>query len=524
MDNSAIRCFRTGIRIEFGPVSITHDVIVIGGSFSGASTALLLKREAPDLRVALVERSMEFDRKVGEATTEVSGNFLTKRLGLASHLAQHHITKQGLRFWFANDKSDDFARCGEIGAFYQVRMPSFQVDRQVLDQHVLDLAVAAGAELLRPAKVASVDFKDGISIVHLESAGKPIVLRARWVVDASGRAAFLARKFSTLTPLPGHPTNSVWARFRGVKDLDGFELRSRYPEYARACQASRTAATNHLTGYGWWCWIIPLKGGDTSVGIVYDERLFTLPPGESLGSRLRDHVLKHPVGKELFGSAEVVPGDVKAYSSLPYFSTEIAGPGWQIVGDAAGFLDPLYSAGLDFCSWTVSAAVNRILMERTGGNSDYPDLNARFLRSYHAWFQALIKDKYHYLGDADLMRAAFIMDIGWFYFGPVRELCICPKGGFERFPFDGPIDGAVAKFMALANRRLKSIAQRRRACGTYGANNLDHRAMVAGFEPTPKVLRTVLQGVRLWLRAEWNNLFLRPQPDVAKNPVPATVM
>lgn len=502
---------------------MTHDVIVIGGSFSGASSALLLKRAAPDLRIALVERSGEFDRKVGEATTEVSGNFLTKRLGLTGHLTHHHITKQGLRFWFANEKSDDFGRCGEIGAFYQVRMPSFQVDRQVLDQHILDLAIAAGAELFRPAKLASVGFENGVSVVRVESAGKSIDLRARWVVDASGRAAFLARKFSCLEPLPEHPTNSVWARFRGVGDLDGFELRSRHPEYARACQASRTAATNHLTGYGWWCWIIPLKGGDTSVGIVYDERLFSLPPGESLGSRLRDHVLAHPVGRELFAKAEVVPGDVKAYSSLPYFSREIAGPGWQIVGDAAGFLDPLYSAGLDFCSWTVSAAVRRILMEHAGEKADYSDINARFLRSYNAWFQALLKDKYYYLGDADLMQAAFIMDIGWFYFGPVRELCICPKGGFERFPFDGPIDGAVAQFMAFANRRLKIIAQHRLACGTYGENNLDHRMMVKGFEPTPKVLRTVFQGVRLWLRAEWKNLFLRPRPDIAKNPVPATV-
>lgn len=503
---------------------MTHDVVVIGGSFSGAATALLLKREIPDLRVAIVERSEKFDRKVGEATTEVSGNFLTKRLGLTGHLMHHHITKQGLRFWFTNEKSADFGRCGEIGSFYQVRMPSYQVDRQVLDQHILDLAVEAGAELFRPAKVTSMESSSGISTVRVEAAGKPFEFRARWIVDASGRAAFLARKFATLNPLPEHPTNSVWARFRGVKDLDGFELRSRFPEYARACQTSRTAATNHLTGYGWWCWIIPLKGGDTSVGIVYDERLFTLPPGESLGARLHAHVLAHPIGRELFEEAKVVEGDVKAYSSLPYFSSQVAGPGWQIVGDAAAFLDPLYSAGLDFCSWTVSAAVNRILTENSGGKADYSDLNARFLRSYHSWFHALLKDKYHYLGDADLMQAAFIMDIGWFYFGPVRELCICPKGGFERFPFDGPVDGAVAKFMAFANRRLKAIAQKRRACGTYGANNLDHRMMIKGFEPTPKVLRAIFQGIRLWLRAEWNCLFLRTPPDVAKHPVPATVI
>ncbi len=49
-----------------------------------------------------------------------------------------------------------------------------------------------------------------------------------------------------------------------------------------------------------------------------------------------------------------IEGDVKAYSSLPYQVDKIAGPGWQIVGDAAGFMDPLYSQGLDYCAWTVS--------------------------------------------------------------------------------------------------------------------------------------------------------------------------
>jgi len=490
-----------------------YDVIVVGGSFSGAATALLLRREAPALSVAIIERSEDFDRKVGEATTEVSGGFLTKRLGLTHHLAHHHITKQGLRFWFsAGDAVLDgnkpagetpFERCSELGTFYQVRMPSYQVDRQVLDQHILDLAVDAGATLVRPAKVGAVETSADRQTLAVEADGETRTLTARWIVDASGRAALLARKNNLLAPLPEHPTNSVWARFRGVGDLDGASLRGRHPEFARACQASRSAATNHLVGYGWWCWIIPLKGGDTSVGIVYDQRLFTLPPGESLAARLHSHLLGHPVGKELFSSATVVAGDVKAYSALPYFSREIAGPGWQIVGDAAGFQDPLYSAGLDFCSYTVSAAVRRIISEHRGEPCDYADLNSRFLRSYHTWFQALYKDKYHYLAEADLMHAAFLMDIGWFYFGPVRELLICPKGGFERFPFDGPVDGLVGKFMAFANRRLTTIALKRRARGTSGTKNLDHRMIVKGFEPTPKVLGQVWLGIKIWLRAEW---------------------
>ena len=73
------------------------DVAVIGGAFSGAATALRLRRDAPELSVAIIERSAHFDRKVGEATTEVSGCFLTKRLALTHHLCHHHVVKNGLR-------------------------------------------------------------------------------------------------------------------------------------------------------------------------------------------------------------------------------------------------------------------------------------------------------------------------------------------------------------------------------------------------------------------------------------------
>ena len=128
-----------------GGMQENYDVAVIGGAFSGAATALLLRREAPGLRVVVIERSAHFDRKVGEATTEVSGCFLTKRLALTHHLCHHHVVKNGLRFWFSRGPEDDFDRCSEIGAFYQVRLPSYQVDREVLDEHVLAMAKDAGA-------------------------------------------------------------------------------------------------------------------------------------------------------------------------------------------------------------------------------------------------------------------------------------------------------------------------------------------------------------------------------------------
>ena len=498
--------------------STTCDVVVIGGAFSGAATALLLRRDVPDLRVIVIERSVRFDRKVGEATTEVSGCFLTKRLALSHHLCHQHVVKNGLRFWFSKNSDDEFERCGELGAFYQVRLPSFQVDREILDEHVLAEAVAEGVELIRPAKVSALEISDGKSRVTVDTAEGRREISARWVVDASGRAAVLARKFGTLQNLQEHPTNAVWARFRNVKDWDGYEMLNRFPEYAKSCQVSRASATNHLTGYGWWCWIIPLKGGDYSAGLVYDSRLFTLPAGEKLGERLKAHLLTSPIGREIFENAEVIEGDVKAYSSLPYQVEKVAGPGWQIVGDAAGFMDPLYSQGLDYCSWTVSAAVDRIVGESKGEKPCLDTLNARYATSYRAWFESLYKDKYYYLGDKELMTAAFLMDLGLFFYGPVQTLVKNVRAGFAEFPFEGAVDGAIVrKIMTFYNRRLVVLAQKKMAAGTYGAMNLDSRMLVKGFEPNGNAWKPIRQGIKIWLKAELRNLF----SGAKKAPTPA---
>lgn len=499
-------------------VNELYDVVVVGGAFSGASTALLLRRERPQLRILIVERSEHFDRKVGEATTEISGCFLTKRLAMNHHLNHHHVPKHGLRFWFSQSADDSFGDCGELGGFYQTRLPTFQVDREVLDEYLLAEAVAAGAELLRPARVKDIELGEKHQTLHLETVTGEHVVSAKFLVDASGRAGVLSRKLDLRRSLPAHPTRSIWARFRGVKDWDGYELKSRFPGYANSCQVSRATATNHLTGYGWWCWIIPLKGGDYSAGIVFDERLYTPPAGATPGDRLKAHLLSDPVGREIFGQAEIVEGDVKSYAPLPYYVDQVAGRGWQIVGDAAGFLDPLYSAGLDYCSWTVTSAVNRIEAEMDGSPVDVPMINKHWLMSYHGWFNALYRDKYYYLGDKELMTAAMFMDLGLFFFGPVRSVVYCLKYGFGHLPFTGPMDSFVCKLMAFYNRRLAHIARKRHAAGVYGSENLRSRTLIAGFAPTPEVLKIVWRGVKVWLRAELRSARL---PAVAEKEIPA---
>ncbi|MFM8363968.1 MAG: NAD(P)/FAD-dependent oxidoreductase, partial [Verrucomicrobiota bacterium] len=193
-----------------------HDVIVIGGALSGAAAAFLLKRQHTDLRVLVVEKSPEFKRRVGEATTEVSSYFLTRVLGLANFLACTQISKNGLRFWFYREGEGSLGDCSELGGRQLSTIPAYLIDRSELDEEVLRRAVAAGVELMRPAQVLSVSLNEGeMQEVVVRAEGVEKKLRARWVVDASGVKAELARANGWLKANTEHPTLAVWSRWRG---------------------------------------------------------------------------------------------------------------------------------------------------------------------------------------------------------------------------------------------------------------------------------------------------------------------
>jgi len=157
-----------------------YDVAVVGGAFSGSATALLLKREHPELRVVLIEKKTAFDRKVGESAIELAAWFMTRKLGLDRHLATKHLPKYGQRYWFKNEQVRTLADASELGNFYQSLLPSYHVDRAVLDEHVHAMAAREGVEILRPARVVDVTLNAGaVSRLTVESDAGPSTLTAR---------------------------------------------------------------------------------------------------------------------------------------------------------------------------------------------------------------------------------------------------------------------------------------------------------------------------------------------------------
>ena len=504
------------------------DVAVIGGALSGAAGALMLKRRDPSLRVVVIEKSNAFKRRVGEATVEVSGYFLCRVLGLTRFLTQTQMAKNGLRFWFSNAECRDLGACSEVGGKYLSTVPSFLVDRAVLDEEVLRLAAEEGADVRRPASVQSVELESGgMQQLRVREGEDSYTLRARWVIDASGIKCVLSRANGWWRRHEQHPTLSAWSRWRGAGDWDSEKLTGLHPGLDKGYVGIRGTATNHLVGDGWWAWWIQLKGGDTSIGVVVDPRRADWPDGEAaVGEKLRAFLSRHAAAGEMLRDAEFVAGDVHFRRNLPYHSTTYAGDGFVLVGDAAAFLDPFYSPGMDWIAFTSSAAVRTIMTWREGGDLA-PVLEAHnrdFAKSFQRMYEALYENKYDYMGDYELMRTAFRLDIALYYLFVVKPIF---REGPELLripPYSVREAAPIFALMRCYNRRLAAMGRRRREDGSFGRRNAGCRDLFPGFNfKVPLLLRIIVSGLAMWARLElkegWKSWGKRRAPKTVAEPM-----
>jgi flavin-dependent dehydrogenase len=518
-----------------GAAADRYDVVIVGGAVAGAASALLLRRFHPASRVLVVEPRERFGRKVGEATVEVSGFFLHDVLGLGEHLAAEHLPKHGLRFWFSDGEARRLEAMTEVGARTRASIPSFQLDRSRLDEALLAAAAEAGCEVLRPAKVTAWEEGWPESRVSVETAAGERTVRCRWLVDASGRQAFVARRKRLLERVADHPTAAAWSRWYGVADLDGPLFRGgdgRPPRLPRPGDALRRLATNHFCGYGWWCWMIPQSDGATSVGLVWDKSLFEPPGDGTLEERYQAFVTSRPGMDELLAVAAPASGDFHAYRHLPYVSRRYMAPGWALVGDAAAFLDPFYSPGLDHVAMSAWATA-RLVAADLAGELDAAGLerrvethNARFGRSYRRWLEALYLGKYELFGDAELTACAYLVDTALYYLGIVTPVYRDREAlGNPSFGLENRSALWAYRLMRLFNRRMNRIARLRRSTGRYGRRNAGRRLLGPVPELGRGALPMLVAGLRLWLLLEAGHLRSRLTHRGAdlSRPVPAPV-
>ncbi|MCZ7685715.1 MAG: tryptophan 7-halogenase [Sandaracinaceae bacterium] len=131
-----------------GPAERSIDVAILGGGLAGGLLARQLRREVPDLSVAVFEKSDERRFKVGEATVEIASHYFVRKAGLSTYLFDEHLPKNGLRLFFDTPEKDaELTAMSEIGTDRAPPTPSFQLNRHKLDADLRAMNAADGVEV-----------------------------------------------------------------------------------------------------------------------------------------------------------------------------------------------------------------------------------------------------------------------------------------------------------------------------------------------------------------------------------------
>jgi len=306
------------------------DVIVMGGGPAGSSAASMLAREGRS--VVLFEKEMFPRHHIGESLmTDTYWTF--KRMGFLDKLKDSPFTRK-FSVQFANQAGRESRPFYFFEANHHESAVTWQVTRSVFDKMLIDHAAEQGATVYQGALIKQVIF-DGERATGVEVLMNDAQTRqfnAKVIVDATGQSAILSNKFQ-------------W-RVRDQK-LKKAVLYSYFKHGHREPDLNGGATLVLRTGAGsnGWFWYIPLEDNITSVGIVADPDYLVKDRGQDLAKIFNEEIEKCESSRRRLANAERTD---KIYSIIDYSyrSRHFAGDGFILIGDAYGFLDPIYSSGV----------------------------------------------------------------------------------------------------------------------------------------------------------------------------------
>lgn len=387
-----------------------HDVVILGGGLAGLTLARQIKLARPDTSIVLLEKregpAPEAAFKVGESTTEVGARYFAHVVEMKDHLDAEQIHKFGLRFFLSDGKNDDIARRIEMGIPFIPPDPSFQIDRGRFENELARRNAEQGTDVRGGARVTEVEIGAGGAdhVVRFEQDGAPQEVRARWVVDAAGRANILKRRLG-LEQDNAHDINSAWWRLDGGIVIDEWSdepaWHERLPEEYRG---KRMQSTNHLMGHGYWIWMIPLASGPISVGICSDPRIH---PWESFETYdkclewLREH--EPQLAAAHAGREEQVLDFLRIENFSHGVERAFSPDRWALTGDAGAFVDPLFSPGSNYIAFSNGFISDLVLHDLDGEDvSERAEHhNELYLRMYEMEIHPYV-DFYKQMGNAQV--------------------------------------------------------------------------------------------------------------------------
>jgi len=383
------------------------DVLVIGGGPAGSTAATLLARKG--FSVTLLERE-HFPRfQVGESLLPYN-NDLFARLGVTVPMTQGSFTpKYGAGFVTAD---------GALGYTFRFveNLPeayhsSFQVKRAEFDELLLRNAAAAGVDVREGVAVTAVDLADSKRAIVTTANGERI--EARFVVDASGHGAFLGNRIGGKEDVEELKKVAVFAHYKNVPRPEGRDAGNTIIVVLRDA----------------WFWLIPVSADTMSVGLVVGQdhlRSCGLSPEELL-ARTIDAA---PYLAERMKDAERV-SLVYVRRDFSFMVKRRTGKNFAIIGDAAGFLDPIFSTGVFMAMKSADIAADAIEQRLRRGSM-------RLLRRYDRSFQSAMNKYFRFI--VNFYRREFL------------EVFLQPKTDYGLIPV---ITGILAGNIFVTNNRWK---------------------------------------------------------------------
>ncbi|HTB00519.1 MAG TPA: NAD(P)/FAD-dependent oxidoreductase [Bradyrhizobium sp.] len=329
---------------------MNYDVVVIGGGPAGSTVAALVKKYSPQLSVLVLEKAHFPRHHVGESLLAAASPVLHE-MGAYDRINQYgFIEKLGASYvWGQNRQPWGFEFSKLIADLVKQgqRLPEmytkgWHVRRAEYDHLLLMTAADAGAEVRFGARVSDVVIDEASQRVvgaKFSQDGRDYVVKSSWVIDASGQDGLLSRKFQLRQYDERMNNFALWGYWQGAK----WEMKYLgHPNLARIFVATTPRG---------WIWYIPVRHDVISVGLVTHRDILkdSAVDPEAL---YREEVAVCPEIHGLLGGAKLIrlsddqKRDICVIRDWSYDSRKMAGLGWALVGDAAGFVDPILSSGV----------------------------------------------------------------------------------------------------------------------------------------------------------------------------------